>query len=594
MSVPAQQLTRLGTKAAIKRGSAAARRNMNRLDQQALQELDRLYRNAAAEMSQAIMSYKDQDGNLRVEVLQDMLGQIDGILNELSRLRNGQLDLFLDQAAQLGAGAYSGALPPAMITRVAKEAVSFSKAFVGADGLQLSDRIWRLNQGAKQTVADAIQNSIIQGHSASQAVNEFLSRGSPAPGDLSSKLDMAKAETVAQLVGKTLLRDEGNARINAMRLFRTELNRAHGEAYMLTGEAHPDFGGWRFLLSPRHPALDICDMHAKVNRYGLGAGVYPDRARTPWPAHPNTLSYVEIVFEDEISDEDRAGKETRIDWLNKQPEGVQEGVLNSRSKAAALRDGILAENQIATPWKVLKVRYQNAGVDVDALAGPGPDVPSPIDRVSPVGIPVSNALEPMVYKKDSNYVLEAIDQIHGDGQLPQIPIVRTASRSYAGAYASRGDRPVNIQLSSAYPRDRKLTLIHEIGHFLDHMGVTPGSFVSVDDPRFQKWRNAVENTSAIQRLRQIRSGPRIIESGGPVYVPMEYIDYLLRTKEVWARSYTQYIITRSSDPALLRELESSITTRSSFPLPMHWEAEDFKPIAQAIDELFAELGWLRG
>ena len=33
------------------------------------------------------------------------------------------------------------------------------------------------------------------------------------------------------------------------RVFRTEINRAHGEAYMAAGEGTPGFAGWRFLLS---------------------------------------------------------------------------------------------------------------------------------------------------------------------------------------------------------------------------------------------------------------------------------------------------------------------------------------------------------
>ena len=56
--------------------------------------------------------------------------------------------------------------------------------------------------------------------------------------------------------------------------------------------------GLRYCLSPRHPRKDICDTHASADLYGLGAGVYPVDA-CPWPAHPNTFSYVEVVYSDE-------------------------------------------------------------------------------------------------------------------------------------------------------------------------------------------------------------------------------------------------------------------------------------------------------
>lgn len=57
--------------------------------------------------------------------------------------------------------------------------------------------------------------------------------------------------------------------------------------------------GLRFMLSPRHPRVDICDEHAAADLYGLGQGVYPVD-ECPWPAHPNTFSYTEAVYRDEI------------------------------------------------------------------------------------------------------------------------------------------------------------------------------------------------------------------------------------------------------------------------------------------------------
>ncbi|MDM0084945.1 hypothetical protein QTI17_30550 [Variovorax sp. J31P179] len=66
----------------------------------------------------------------------------------------------------------------------------------------------------------------------------------------------------------------------------------------------PGFAGWRYLLSPIHAAPDICVIcwrrrtaePQNLHLHGAGAGVYPDRDRTRWPAHSNTLSFVEIVL----------------------------------------------------------------------------------------------------------------------------------------------------------------------------------------------------------------------------------------------------------------------------------------------------------
>jgi hypothetical protein len=74
-----------------------------------------------------------------------------------------------------------------------------------------------------------------------------------------------------------------------------------------------------------------------------------------------------VVFADEVTAEDRAGKEDRISWLKRQHPGVQESVLGSRRKRAALQHGLIKESQISTPWRVLKKRFERQGIDVDSL-----------------------------------------------------------------------------------------------------------------------------------------------------------------------------------------------------------------------------------
>lgn len=39
-------------------------------------------------------------------------------------------------------------------------------------------------------------------------------------------------------------------------------------------------------LSSKHPKTDICDYHAKIDRYGLGPGVYPKAEAPKPPFHP--------------------------------------------------------------------------------------------------------------------------------------------------------------------------------------------------------------------------------------------------------------------------------------------------------------------
>ena len=148
---------------------------------------------------------------------------------------------------------------------------------------------------------------------------------------------------------------------NAMRVFRTEINRAHGEAYMAGGEGKPYFGGWRYLLSPQHPEPDICDLLATQNLHGLGKGVYPSRAKCPWPAHPNTLSFVEIVFKDEIGEAERAGRETPLQALARLSPETRRGVLG-KTRGELFDAGLLTQGMIRAPVAAVKKRVGAANV----------------------------------------------------------------------------------------------------------------------------------------------------------------------------------------------------------------------------------------
>lgn len=332
---------------------------MDELDTQVLDELILLYQVATENLQQAIRSYADGAGNLRLEVMQDLLRQASQKMTELETARNALLSEGLLSAAVIGVAPVT--IGTGSLTRISHEAVRFVHAFVAADGLQLSDRLWRVDQGAREAVSRAIQSAVVQGHGASQAVNDFLRDGQAAPADLVGKIGEANAQRVAAKVGEALLTGEGNARANLLRVFRTELNRAHGEAYAAGANEVPGFAGFKFLLSPGHPRPDICDLHAGANLYGLGAGVYPDRARLPWPAHPNTLSYFDIVFVEEISEADRKNVETRSDWLRRQTAEKQVDVLGGADKQRAFQRGVLEETDFAVPWKTVRERLMQRG-----------------------------------------------------------------------------------------------------------------------------------------------------------------------------------------------------------------------------------------
>lgn len=350
---------RTATQAAIKRATAAAQRDMDKLDSASLKELKQLYQQAAADIQAHIARHAGGDDNLALQELQSLLAQVNARLNTLAQARDALLDGGMAEAAGLGVRPFVVAAGEAALTsgaamRINQEAVRFVQSFIAEDGLQLSDRIWRLDRHAREAVTGAIEQAVIQGHGAVQAAREFLARGEAVAGEIAAKMNAANAGKIGKAAADALT-GTGSPMDNAMRLMRTEINRAHGEAYIKGALDHPEAVGLRFLLSPSHPQPDQCDLHAAANLYGLGPGVYPSREKCPWPAHPNTLSYVEVVFRDEVSDADKAGKETPMQALDRLTPAQQRGVLGAH-KHEAYKEGKLRQGMIRAPWRAVKRR----------------------------------------------------------------------------------------------------------------------------------------------------------------------------------------------------------------------------------------------
>ena len=351
------------TNATIKRATLAAHKAVEKLDATSAAELEKIYRQAAADIAARIAQHAGPDGNLALQEMRSALAQIQGELANLAELRNGVLNNGLRSAAGLGVAPFTEGVTATLGTvagmRVANEAVRFVHSFIAEDGLQLSDRIWRIDAATRDAITHTIESAVIQGHSASQAARDMLSRGVGVPPELQAKINAANAAGVSKSVRDQIIADdESSALYNAQRLMRTEINRAHGEAYMAAGdEKSEDFGGWQYLLSPAHPKPDICDLLSTQNLHGLGQGVYPSRVRTPWPAHPNTLSFVIKVFKDEITDADRAGKETPLDALKRLTPEQQRGVLG-KGKQEILAEGKLRQGMIRTPLARVRQRLE--------------------------------------------------------------------------------------------------------------------------------------------------------------------------------------------------------------------------------------------
>ena len=286
----------IDTAEAIRQASATARAKAEALDKATAERLKTLYQNVISQLQQELAASADAQNTVRLATLNTYLHQARQQLAALDRAQRVMLSDGVRTAAELGARPWATGI---VLEQLADTAARFVENFMAADGLKLSDRLWRLSSGTLSDFQEVIRRNVVLGNDASRAALEFMAKQEALPLELRANLGKDGVKNLASVVEDRLLKGPGNAYSNALRVFRTEINRAHGEAYQLGAGAHPEVVGMRFVLSPNHPRRDICDSLAEQDNYGMGPGVYPV-GQTPWPAHPNTMSFLVAVFKDEI------------------------------------------------------------------------------------------------------------------------------------------------------------------------------------------------------------------------------------------------------------------------------------------------------
>lgn len=98
-------------------------------------------------------------------------------------------------------------------------------------------------------------------------------------------LDALQAGKGQQVLSKTLkIAFYERNRYFANRIAQTELHRAYTDK--VAGEIMADegFDYVQIRMSQTHPKTDICDLHSKLDKYGLGPGIYP-KAQAPKPPY---------------------------------------------------------------------------------------------------------------------------------------------------------------------------------------------------------------------------------------------------------------------------------------------------------------------
>jgi SPP1 gp7 family putative phage head morphogenesis protein len=235
-----------------------------------------------------------------------------------------------------------------------------------------------------------------------------------------------------------------------------------------------------------------------------------------------------------------------------------------------------------------------------------PAAPEPI-KPQPVGPPVSGALTVSKgkAKEEIDTAMRAIDSVHGDGTLRPIPVTQRKSTTTYGVYKFRGGPggrsvPVEINISPVEGNHAAITMAHEVGHYLDNQALRITQELPSDKitPEIQAWRDAIKESESVKTLQDwYRNGHEITirdstrpEMSVTQQMDRKFIKNYLRHDELWARSYEQYIATRSGDPTMVAQISAIRATDYG---AIQWGDEDFAPIANAIDGILKAAGWLK-
>jgi SPP1 gp7 family putative phage head morphogenesis protein len=436
----------------------------------------------------------------------------------------------------------------------------------------------------------------------------FLGDGSPLkslldelPRDAAAKVSRGLTDGIIRGRNPKAIAREIRAGLNgnltrALRIARTETLRAYREASHQTYQENSDvLEGWIWLSALGSRSCIACiALHGTFHLLDERMKSHISCRCTQVPA---------------VKGQD-LGIQKGTDWFKKQLAKVQREIFDQEDKYKAYKAGkVKLEDfvslrrspewgdsyQVLSLDRALNKEGRFPKEPRRETVFPSPPVPS---RSGPAGMPVSKALKIPGGKFGDRLkaAVKAINQVHGDGDLPEIPVNVTSARNRHGAYWSgrRGGLwqagKITINRSGGHP---EFTLAHEVGHFLDQQAIGERKgFASIADRRFEQFRQVAARSRAIQELENQYKTPSLTTRSGVKFpTPRKHLLYLLSREEVWARAYAQYIALRSSNPAMKAGLKAILESDHPSTAASQWTNDDFAPVAEAIEALLKELGW---
>jgi hypothetical protein len=184
--------------------------------------------------------------------------------------------------------------------------------------------------------------------------------------------------------------------------------------------------------------------------------------------------------------------------------------------------------------------------------------------------------------------LRLIASLHRIQAIPCIPIEYTDDEMRFALYVPGDGRPERIELSRRGPH-RRLSLIHEIGHLLDH--ALGGYMIYSSSQASSPLADVMQMIDRSRAIQNFRSFIVHNSSRDPV---VRQITYWLAPGEQWARAYAQFVATQSDSPALQAELAFARDMEAlAVNKNVQWDRQDFEPILEAMAVAFRNMGWLQ-
>lgn len=177
-------------------------------------------------------------------------------------------------------------------------------------------------------------------------------------------------------------------------------------------------------------------------------------------------------------------------------------------------------------------------------------------------------------KQRAQKIANVINSVHDlPDTFPNVSVLESSDIGNSdGIYDSEKD---TIYISPNR-EGKEITFVHEFGHHVslgEEGNFTADQFLDKIDriSTLTKWKVAVETSPTTKGLRdrwhQTQDG---------------YDGYLLDSRELFARSYAQWIAVRSGNKTLIDQLERNRSNNPNF----QWQDDEFAPIAESFDEHF--------